>query len=59
MKHESTEFEKFDAVVGKLLSVSHKELQKREKKYQAKTQRKSGLSLNPLSPALALSFFLS
>jgi hypothetical protein len=35
MKPES-EFQKFDAVVGKLLSVSHKELQKRERKYQRK-----------------------
>jgi len=30
------EFEKFDAVVRKVLSVSHKELQKREKAYQRK-----------------------
>jgi hypothetical protein len=34
MTKPTSEFEKFDAVVGKLLSVSHKELQKREKKYQ-------------------------
>jgi hypothetical protein len=34
MTKTNSEFEKFDAVVGKLLSVSHKELQKREKKYQ-------------------------
>jgi hypothetical protein len=33
---KNTEFEKFDAVAGKLLSVSHKELQKREKRYQSK-----------------------
>ena len=33
---QNPEFEKFDAVVGKLLSVSHKELQKREKRYQRK-----------------------
>jgi hypothetical protein len=39
MKKPNPEFEKFDAVVGKLLSVSHKELQKREKKYQAKRKR--------------------
>jgi hypothetical protein len=36
MTTKNPEFEKFDAVVGKLLSVSHKELQKREKKYQRK-----------------------
>lgn len=36
MPKEKTEFEKFDAVVGKLLSVSRKELQKREKRYQRK-----------------------
>jgi len=34
------EFEKFDAVVGKLLAVPRKELQKREKRYQAKRKRK-------------------
>lgn len=34
------EFEKFDAVVSKLLAVPHKELQKREKRYQAKRKRK-------------------
>jgi hypothetical protein len=34
------EFEKFDAVVGKLLSVSHKELQKREKQYQKRRAKK-------------------
>jgi len=34
------EFKKFDAVVGKLLSVPHKELQKREKKYRWQRLRK-------------------
>jgi hypothetical protein len=38
--HKSPEFEKFDAVVGKLLSVSHKELQAREKKYQKQRAKK-------------------
>ncbi len=45
MTTKNPEFEKFDAVVGKLLSVSHKELQKREKKYQrkrAKLKKKAG-----------------
>lgn len=36
MNTDNTEFEKFDAVVRKVLSVSHKELQKREKQYQRK-----------------------
>jgi len=39
MKTQS-EFQKFDAVVGKLLTVSHKELQKREKKYQKQRAKK-------------------
>jgi hypothetical protein len=34
------EFEKFDAIVRKILSVPRKELQKREKRYQAKRKRK-------------------
>ena len=37
---EPTEFEKFDATVGRLLSVSHKELQKREKRYQKQRAKK-------------------
>jgi hypothetical protein len=37
---ENSEFEKFDAVVGKLLSVPRKELQKREKQYQKKRAKK-------------------
>ena len=34
--HENPEFEKFDTVMRRVLSVSHKELQKREKRYQKK-----------------------
>jgi hypothetical protein len=34
-----SEFQKFDAVVGKLLSVPRKELQKRERQYQRKRAR--------------------
>ncbi len=34
-----SEFQKFDAVVGKILSVSRKELQEREKKYQSRRKR--------------------
>jgi hypothetical protein len=40
MTTENPEFKKFDAVVGKLLSVSHKELQRREKKYQKRRAKK-------------------
>jgi len=36
---KSPEFEKFDAVVGKLLSISHKELQKREKKWKKQREK--------------------
>jgi hypothetical protein len=42
---ENPEFEKFDSVVGKLLSVSHKELQKREKKW--KKQRAKRKKVRP------------
>ena len=35
---EPSDFQKFDGVVKKLLTVSHKELQKREKKYQKNEQ---------------------
>jgi hypothetical protein len=34
-----TEFQKFDAVMKKLLSVSHDELKKREKNYQKRRRR--------------------
>jgi hypothetical protein len=34
------EFEKFDAVMSKILSVPRKELQEREKKYQRKRAKK-------------------
>jgi hypothetical protein len=40
MTPENHEFTKFDAVVGKLLAVSHKELQKRERKYQKRRTKK-------------------
>jgi hypothetical protein len=33
---ENPEFEKFDGTMRKILTVSHKELRKREKKYQRK-----------------------
>ncbi len=34
------EFEKFDAVMKKVMSVSHEELQKREKEWKRKRARK-------------------
>ncbi len=37
---EPSEAQKFDTVVRKILSVSHKELQKREKAWQRKRERK-------------------
>jgi hypothetical protein len=40
MSADNPEFEKFDTVVRKVLSVSHKELQKREKKYQKRRKAK-------------------
>jgi len=43
MSTENPEFEKFDTVMRKLLSVPHKELQKREKKYQRqRVKRRKG-----------------
>ena len=35
----SSEFERFDAVVRKVFSVSHDEIVKREKEYQRKRKR--------------------
>ncbi len=39
MKQPSSEFEKFDAVVHKVFSVSHDEIVKREKEWKRKRQR--------------------
>lgn len=51
-----SEAEKFDAVMRKVLSVSHDELKKREKHGSESgsdnKQRKSGLFLSPLSSTL-------
>jgi hypothetical protein len=35
-----TEFDKFDTVMKKVLSISHEELQKREKEWKRKRARK-------------------
>ncbi len=39
MKNEN-DFQKFDGVMKKILSVSHKELQEREKKYKRTRAKK-------------------
>jgi len=46
-----TEFEKFDAVMNKVLSVSHDELQKREKEWKRKRARKKRARASPTSQA--------
>jgi hypothetical protein len=38
-KEENPEFEKFDAVVRRVFSVSHDEIVKREKQYQQRRKR--------------------
>jgi hypothetical protein len=40
MKSELTDFQKFDATVGKMLSVSHKEIQRREAEWKKQRKRK-------------------
>jgi hypothetical protein len=40
MKTEPSEFQKFYAVMKKILSVSHRELQARERKYKQKRAKK-------------------
>jgi len=46
-----TEFDKFDAVVRRLLSVSHEEIQKRDKKWRRKRARKKRAKTSPASRA--------
>jgi hypothetical protein len=45
------EFEKFDATVRKVLSVSHDELKRREKAWQRKRARKKRAKTSPASRA--------
>ncbi len=40
MKTDPTEFQKFDAALGKALSVSHDELVRREEKWKKQRKRK-------------------
>jgi len=48
---EFSEFKKFDAVTRKLLSVSHEELQKREKEWKRKRASKKRTRISPASRA--------
>jgi len=40
MTKETSEFNKFDTVMRKVLTISHEELQKREKEWRRKRARK-------------------
>ena len=55
MKREGSDFQKFDTVVEKILSVSREELQKREKKYKASRAKKKRAKISPASRAPASS----
>jgi hypothetical protein len=46
---EPSEAQKVDTVVRKILSVSHKELQKRERAWQRKRARKKRAKTSPAS----------
>jgi hypothetical protein len=46
-----TESEKFDAVVRRLLSVSHEEIQKRDKEWHKKRAQKKRAKASPASRA--------
>ena len=45
----TTEFKKFDATMKKILSVSHEELQKREKEWKRERARKKRAKTSPAS----------
>jgi len=47
----TNEFEKFDSVMRKVLSVSHDELQRREKEWKRKRARKKRAKASPASRA--------
>ena len=47
----TTEAEKFDVVVRKLLSVSHEEIQKRDKEWRRKRAQKKRAKPSPASRA--------
>jgi len=46
-----TDFEKFDAVVRRLLSVSHEEIQRRDKEWHRKRAQKKRATTSPASRA--------
>jgi hypothetical protein len=50
-KQPSSEAEKFDAVVRTLLSVSHEEIQKRDKEWRRKRAQKKRVKISPASRA--------
>ncbi len=47
--HKDTEAEKFDTVVRTLLSVSHEEIQKRDKEWRLKRAQKKRAKTSPAS----------
>jgi U3 small nucleolar ribonucleoprotein component len=47
----TSEAEKFDAVVRKLLSVSHEEIQRRDKEWRRKRAQKKRAKTSPVSRA--------
>ena len=52
-RSDSSEFQKFDAVMRKVLSVSHDELQQREKEWKRKRAKKKRAKTAPASRASA------
>ena len=51
MQKGNSEAEKFDAVVRTLLSVSHEEIQKRDKEWRRKRAQKKRAKISPASRA--------
>lgn len=49
----TSEAEKFDSVVRRMLSVSHEEIQKRDKEWRRKRARKKRAKTSPASRASA------
>jgi U3 small nucleolar ribonucleoprotein component len=48
---DKSEFQKFDAVMRKVLSVSHDELKRRDKEWKRKRARKKRAKTSPASRA--------
>ena len=48
---EQSEAQKFDVVVRKLLSVSHEEIQKRDREWRRKREKKKRAKTSPASRA--------